>query len=67
MATQDEVLEQLGPDVTAETLRNWARRHAVHRVKMDGQWWIHLEAAMEVEWLTRESGLGNPTTRRGVA
>jgi hypothetical protein len=60
MATQDEVLGQLGPDVTAEMLRNWSRRYGLHRVKLDGQWWVHLEGAIEQEYLTRASGRGRP-------
>ena len=64
MATVDEVLAQLGGDVTAEMLRAWHRRHGLRRARVDGVWWYHLEGAIEQEWLSRESGRGRP--RRGA-
>lgn len=67
MVTVDELQQQLGDDVGPETLRNWSRRYGVHRVKLDGVWWYHLEAAIEVEWQTSSSGLGRPRRAGSVA
>jgi hypothetical protein len=60
MATVEQVLAQLGPDVTEEMLRSWARRRGVRRVLMGGEWWYHLEASIEAEFETRTSGRGRP-------
>lgn len=60
MITEDELLLQLGDDVGEETLRNWSRWYGVRRVKMDGAWWYHLEAAIEAEFETGDSGRGRP-------
>lgn len=69
MATVDEVLAQLGPDVTAEMLRWWHRRYGLRRARLDGQWWYHVEGAIELEWTTAASGRGRPrhAGRRGAA
>jgi len=60
MATVDEVLDQLGPDVTADLLRWWHRRYGLQRVKLDGLWWYHLEGAIECEFQASSSGRGRP-------
>ena len=52
------VLAQLGPDVTAEMLRWWARQGRVRRI-WDGRcWWYDLVDAAEAELAAAESGRG---------
>lgn len=65
MVTLDELRAQLGDWVNDDALRKWSKRHGLTRVKLDGQWWYGLEAAIEIEYRTASSGRGRPRgTRR---
>lgn len=68
MVTLDELQEQLGAWVNDEALRKWHTRYGLHRVKLDGVWWYHLEGAIEADYLTdgrgRPRGSGQPRGRQ---
>lgn len=63
MATLDELQAQLGEWVNDEALRKWSTAYGLRRVKIDGIWWYHLEAAVEIDFLTE--GRGRPRGSRG--
>jgi hypothetical protein len=63
-ARQSDVLDQLGPDVTADMLRKWARRHGVGKVNVGREVWYDLTAAIEAEHRARASGRGRIRRRR---
>lgn len=61
---QDDVLAQLGADVNPAMLRAWRRTHGLRSHRVGHTVWWDLQAAIECEQLTRESGRGRP--RRSV-
>lgn len=66
MARQSDVLDQLGPDVTADMLRKWAARRGIRKARVGREVWYDLAAAIEAEYAARTSGrgrsrLGRPT------
>jgi hypothetical protein len=62
MVTLDVLQQQLGTWVNDEALRKWSTRYGMHRARLDGVWWYHLEGAIEIDFLTDGRG-----RRRGGA
>lgn len=59
-APQAELLDQLGPDVTAAMLRHWARTRGIQRVHVGREVWWPVEEVLEAEHAARNSGRGRP-------
>ncbi|MEV7268419.1 hypothetical protein AB0N38_33170 [Micromonospora aurantiaca] len=67
MVTLDELQGQLGAWVNDDALRKWSTRHGMARVHLDGQWWYHLEAAVEIDFTTEGRGRPRGGTGRRAA
>ena len=63
--TADEAVDQLGPDITAALVRDWARRGLVTPVRVGQRAWYPLDQLWDAEHRTRTAGRGRP--RRRVA
>lgn len=59
-ATQSDVIEQLGPDVTPAMLRQWARTRGLKKARLGRIVWYDLHHAIDLEHETRTSGRGRP-------
>lgn len=55
-----EAAEHLGPDVTAQMVRQWGARRMANRYRVGRVTYYSLDELTEVEYVTRSSARGRP-------
>lgn len=65
-ALQEDVLAQLGTDVTPAMLRQWARTRGLRKVRDGRKVWYDLHHAIDLEHETRTSGRGRPRRAHNI-
>jgi hypothetical protein len=58
--TTAEIVAMLGPDITAETIRNWRRRDGLTSYRVGSVVYSPLAEAAAIERAKRVSGRGRP-------
>lgn len=53
-----DIAGRLGPDITAQRVRDWARRGLIDSLRLRGETWHRLDQAAAAEHATRTSTRG---------